>query len=90
MSGFFGIFRPQGGPVDLEAFEQMKTAMQREGFDGMETHVEDKIAMGHLMLKVSPESKYDKTTTEKLLWELYFGRAFSLGITAMNLVTSWG
>ena len=60
MSGFFGIFRPQGGPVDLEAFEQMKTAMLREGFDGMETHVEDKIAMGHLMLRVSPESKYDK------------------------------
>jgi asparagine synthase (glutamine-hydrolysing) len=60
MSGFFGIFRPQGGPVDLEAFEQMKTAMHREGFDGMETHVEDKIAMGHLMLRVSSESKYDK------------------------------
>jgi len=60
MSGFFGIFRPQGGPVDLEAFEQMKTAMHREGFDGMETHVEDKIAMGHLMLRVSPESTYDK------------------------------
>jgi asparagine synthase (glutamine-hydrolysing) len=60
MSGFFGIFRPQGGPVDLEVFEQMKTAMNRKGFDGMETHVEDKIAMGHLMLRVSPESKYDK------------------------------
>lgn len=60
MSGFFGIFRPQGGPVDLEAFEQMKTAMNRKGFDGMETHVEEKIAMGHLMLRVSPESKYDK------------------------------
>jgi hypothetical protein len=60
MSGFFGIFRPQGGPVDLEAFEQMKTAMHLEGFDGMETHVEEKIAMGHLMLRVSPESKYDK------------------------------
>ena len=60
MSGFFGIFRPQGGPVDLEAFEQMKTAMHREGVDGMETHVEEKIAMGHLMLRVSPESKYDK------------------------------
>ncbi len=43
MSGFFGIFRPQGGPVDLEAFEQMKTAMHRDGFDGMETHVEEKI-----------------------------------------------
>jgi asparagine synthase (glutamine-hydrolysing) len=60
MSGFFGIFRPQGGPVDLEAFEQMKTVMHREGFDSLETHVEDKIAMGHLMLRVSPESKYDK------------------------------
>lgn len=60
MSGFFGIFRPQGGPVDLEAFEQMKTAMHREGFDGMETLVEDNIAIGHLMLRVSPESKYDK------------------------------
>jgi asparagine synthase (glutamine-hydrolysing) len=60
MSGFFGIFRPQGGPVDQEEFEQMKTAMHRAGFDGMETHVEDKIAMGHLMLRVSPESKHDK------------------------------
>ena len=60
MSGFFGIFRPQGGPVDLEAFEQMKTAMHRDGFDGMETHLEEKIAMGHLMLRVSPESHYDK------------------------------
>jgi asparagine synthase (glutamine-hydrolysing) len=60
MSGFFGIFRPKGGPVDLNAFEQMKTAMQRDGFDGMETHVEEQIAMGHLMLRVSPESKYDK------------------------------
>jgi asparagine synthase (glutamine-hydrolysing) len=60
MSGFFGIFRPQGGSVDLQAFEQMRKATEREGFDGMETHVEEKIAMGHLMLRVSPESKYDK------------------------------
>lgn len=60
MSGFFGIFRPQGGPVDLEAFEQMKIDFHREGFDGMYTHVEENIAMGHLMLRVSPESKYDK------------------------------
>jgi asparagine synthase (glutamine-hydrolysing) len=38
----------------------MRNATEREGFDGMETHVEEKIAMGHLMLRVSPESKYDK------------------------------
>ncbi len=60
MSGFFGIFRPQGGSVDLDAFEQMRKATEREGFDGLETHVEKKIAMGHLMLRVSPEAKYDQ------------------------------
>ena len=60
MSGFFGIFRPQGGSVDLDAFEQMRKATEREGFDGLETHVEEKIAMGHLMLRVSPEAKYDQ------------------------------
>ena len=27
---------------------------------GLETHVEEKIAMGHLMLRVSPEAKYDQ------------------------------
>ena len=60
MSGFFGIFRPQGGSVDLDAFEQMRKATEREGFDGLDTHVEEKIAMGHLMLRVSPEAKYDQ------------------------------
>jgi len=64
MSVFFGIFRPWGGPVDHEAFDQMKSAVHKEGFDGMETHVEDKIAMGHLMLRVSPESAYDKQPLE--------------------------
>ena len=60
MSGFFGIFSPTEKSIDLEAFEQMQKATELEGFDGMETHVEDNIAMGHLMLRVSPESKYDK------------------------------
>ncbi len=60
MSGFWGIFRPDGGQVDMEAFNQMCKASERDGFDGMETHVEDGIAMGHLMLRVSPESQYDK------------------------------
>ena len=60
MSGFFGIFRPQGGSVNLDAFEQMRKATELEGFDGLATHVEEKIAMGHLMLRVSPEAKYDQ------------------------------
>lgn len=60
MSGFFGLFSPTDKSIDLEAFEQMRKATELEGFDGMETHVEDNIAMGHLMLRVSPESAYDK------------------------------
>ena len=59
MSGFFGIFSPTGS-IDLESFEQMRNASEGEGFDGMETLVEDNVAMGHLMLRVSPESAYDK------------------------------
>lgn len=60
MSIFFGIFRPQGGPVDPKAFEDMCRASKREDFDGMQSHMEDKIAVGHLMLRVSPEDKYDQ------------------------------
>jgi asparagine synthase (glutamine-hydrolysing) len=59
MSSFFGIFRPQGGSVNLEAFEDMRKASERDGFDVMSTHVEDKIAMGYLMLRVSPEDQDD-------------------------------
>ena len=59
MSGFFGVFSP-GGNLDQVAFDQMKSAIHREGYDELETHVDDRIAMGHLMLRVTPESTYDK------------------------------
>lgn len=59
MSGFFGVFSP-GGNVDRLAFDQMQTAIHREGYGELETHVDDRIAMGHLMLRVTPESTYDK------------------------------
>jgi asparagine synthase (glutamine-hydrolysing) len=38
----------------------MKSTIHREGYDELETHVDDHIAMGHLMLRVTPESIYDK------------------------------
>jgi asparagine synthase (glutamine-hydrolysing) len=60
MSGFFGIFSPTKKSIDLEAFEQMRKTSALDGFDGMQIHVEDHIAMGHLMLRVSPESQYDQ------------------------------
>lgn len=59
MSGFFGVFSP-GGNVDRFAFDQMKSAIHREGYDELHTYFDDQIAMGHLMLRVTPESVYDK------------------------------
>jgi asparagine synthase (glutamine-hydrolysing) len=60
MSGFFGIFNPNGTGVDMEAFDQMRHAADRPGHDGIETYVDDFIAIGHIMLRVSPESQYDQ------------------------------
>lgn len=59
MSGFFGVFSP-GGNVDRLVFDQMQQAIQRDGYEELETHVDDRIAMGHLMLRVTQESTYDK------------------------------
>ena len=59
MSGFFGVFSP-GGNLDQLAFDQMKSAIHREGYDELDTLIDDRIAMGHLMLRVTPESVYDK------------------------------
>lgn len=59
MSGFFGVFSP-GGNLDHLAFDQMKSAIHRDGYDELETYVDNQIAMGHLMLRVTPESVYDK------------------------------
>lgn len=59
MSGFFGVFSP-GGNLDIDAFDKMQKAIHREGYDELETHVDDYIAMGHLMLRATTESVYDK------------------------------
>ena len=59
MSGFFGVFSP-GGNLDHLAFGQMKSAIHRDGYDELDTYVDDHVALGHLMLRVTPESKNDK------------------------------
>lgn len=59
MSSFFGVFSP-GGNLDQVAFDQMKSAIHRDGYDELETHLNEHIGMGHLMLRVTPESAYDK------------------------------
>ncbi len=63
VSGFFGIFN-QGDNLDQLSFDQMKSAFHRDGYDEIETHLDSHIAMGHLMLRVTPESTYDRQPLE--------------------------
>ena len=60
MSSFFGIFNPKGTGIDKEAFEQMRQAADQPGHDGIQIYVDEYIALGHVMLRVSPESQYDQ------------------------------
>ena len=63
MSGFFGVFSPVV-KLDHGAFDKMKATMIRDGYDGLTTWSNDKIAFGHLMLRASPESKFDQQPIE--------------------------
>lgn len=58
MSGFFGVFSPSGN-LDQRAFDQMNAAIHRDCYDELETYVDNYIAMGHLMVRVTAESTYD-------------------------------
>jgi hypothetical protein len=59
MSGFFGVISPDC-KVDHGAFDQMRAAMITDGYDGLTIYSNDKIAFGHLMLRTTPESKFDQ------------------------------
>jgi asparagine synthase (glutamine-hydrolysing) len=60
MSGFFGIFNPKGSGINKHTFNQMKEAADRPGHDGLATYLDENIAMGHVMLRVSHESQFDQ------------------------------
>lgn len=57
MSGFFGVFSPVG-KINRPAFEKMQKAIHRQGYDELESHIDDCIAMGHSILRFSKESCY--------------------------------
>jgi asparagine synthase (glutamine-hydrolysing) len=59
MSGFFGVFSPDGN-IDKQVFYQMGHAIQKEGYDELQIVEEEFIAMGHQMLRVTPDSIYDQ------------------------------
>jgi asparagine synthase (glutamine-hydrolysing) len=59
MSGFFGVFSP-GRKLDQLAFDQMKSAIKTDGYSKLNTYIDGQIAMGHLMVRITPEAEYDK------------------------------
>lgn len=59
MSAFFGVYSPSGS-IDQLALDQMKSSIHRDGYDELNTYIDNQIVMGHLMLRFAPESAYDK------------------------------
>ena len=56
MSGIAGIIRFDGGPVAPGLIERMTTAMAFRGPDGIGHWKGDAVALGHCMLRTTPES----------------------------------
>jgi asparagine synthase (glutamine-hydrolysing) len=56
MSGIAGVIRFDGAPVELESIERMTGAMLHRGPDGVGHWSSGSIALGHCMLRTTPES----------------------------------
>ena len=60
MSGFYGIYRYDGAPVDAGWLERMKKAMAYYGPDGSRCTIAGQVGMGHLLLEVNPEDAFEQ------------------------------
>ena len=56
MSGIAGIIRFDGGPADRSLIESMTAAMAHRGPDGIAHWSQGAVALGHCMLRTTPES----------------------------------
>src|SRR5947199_405246 len=54
MCGICGIYRVDGGPVDLESLGRMTSVIQHRGPDGAGSYVADGIGLGHRRLSIKP------------------------------------
>src|SRR5213592_578001 len=52
MCGICGIYRVDGGPVDLESLGRMTSVIQHRGPDGAGSYVADGIGLGHRRLSI--------------------------------------
>jgi asparagine synthase (glutamine-hydrolysing) len=60
LSGFYGIYRYDGAPVDANWLERMKAAMAYYGPHGQGCQIAGPVALGHLSLHVNPEDVFER------------------------------
>jgi asparagine synthase (glutamine-hydrolysing) len=65
MSAIFGILDLAGRPLDDAWIKSMQQDMAHRGPDGQGLYREDSVALGHLLLQVTPESIYDNSPYEE-------------------------
>jgi asparagine synthase (glutamine-hydrolysing) len=64
MSGIYGIYRYDGAPVSPHWLECMRSAMAYYGPHGGTDRIDGSIALGHLLLEISPEDPFEKQPCE--------------------------
>src|SRR3954447_14301980 len=60
MSGIAGVIRFDGAPVEVGAGERMTSAMAHRGPDGVQHWASGSVALGHCMLRTTPESLHER------------------------------
>ena len=60
MSGFFGVYHRDGRPQDSSILSRLAESMEHRGPDGTDVWQNGSIALGHCMLRTTPESLNEK------------------------------
>lgn len=65
MSAIFGILDLEGRTIDFNWIKSMQQDLAHRGPDGQTLYQEQSLALGHMLLQVTPESVYDKSPFEE-------------------------
>ena len=60
MSAIAGVIRFDGAPIDAGVIERMTSAMAHRGPDGVQHWARGAVALGHCMLRTTPESLHER------------------------------
>ena len=65
MSGIYGILRFDQTPVADDWLEKMRFAMAYYGPDGAGSRIEGSLGLGHLLLSICPEDRFENQPIER-------------------------